>query len=68
MSKVIKLEPTGWMRFVRVDGSPSDSRVPLMRCGIHFYKLQQKWLGQDASIAWLDVEIDRTADRVTGDT
>jgi hypothetical protein len=58
MPKVVKLNPTGHLRFVRVEYDPSDERVPTMVCGIHRYKLQQKLLGTDNRVVWVDVAID----------
>jgi hypothetical protein len=56
---IYKLEPTGILRFVPVQNA-TDSRVPTMQCGIHRYKLQQKWIEQSerAAICWMDVEIE----------
>jgi hypothetical protein len=62
MGKVAKLSPTGHLRFVPIKHSPSDERVPTMVCGIHHYKLQQKWLGTDSSVMWADVQIDHDQD------
>lgn len=58
MSRVVKLNPTGYLRFVRITGAPSDEPVPTMQCGIHRYKLQQKWLGTDSSVQWFDVQVE----------
>lgn len=60
MPTVLKLNPTGHLRFVRVEHSASDESVPTMVCGVHRYKLQQKWLGPEGFVVWQDVPIEHS--------